>query len=241
MNDELVYGTEPTVRRGVVGWAVVVALGLGMAWGLASVFSGWRLAWLAPVVALAIAWAWRDAAAVRTRGTAMGAAALVLLSCAAAWGSAALVGRQTVTSREMELDPGLVTTAVRDWMFAEGNILDPLEHGALDETEDAENEEDPTDREAAEAIPEVAETEADAAPPLRPEAQVRQRLATMDDAEKKRIVAWYVNKPGGQVARREVTQRAWRWTDAVWVLAGAWLAFRLSGPRASEEDYEDDE
>ncbi|MEM9753162.1 MAG: hypothetical protein AAF916_07225 [Planctomycetota bacterium] len=240
MNDELVYGTEPTFRGGVVGWALVVALGVGIAWGLASIWTGWRLAWAAPLAALVIAYAWREAAAVRTQRTALGAAALLLLSTISAWGCATLVGRQHVSSRELTNEPGLVTNAVRDWMFAEGQIIDPLAatHDDGDQTTgDEESDDRPIEDEA-----DASSGLADGSPPLRPEAQVRKRLANMDDAEKKRIVAWYVNQPGGQAARREATQRAWRWTDLVWVAAGAWLAFRLNGPgRSGDDDWDDDD
>ncbi|MEM7577799.1 MAG: hypothetical protein AAF328_10015 [Planctomycetota bacterium] len=239
MNDELVYGTEPTFRRGVVGWALLVTLGLGMAWGLASVWTGWGLAWVAPLAALVAAWLWREAATVRSTRTAMGAAALLVLSCAAAWGTATMVGRQHVPSRELDLNPGLVTSAVRDWMFAEGQIVDPLAELA---EADAGQAGLATDESEAEGIRTTTETSEAAPTPLRPEAQVRKRLATMDDAEKKRIVAWYVNQPGGQATRREAGQRAWRWTAVVWIAAGAWLAFRLSGPHGTDdEDDEDDE
>ncbi|MEM8781801.1 MAG: hypothetical protein AAGE65_03005 [Planctomycetota bacterium] len=244
MNDELVYGSEPTYRRGVVGWALVIALGLGMAWGLASVFSGWRLAWAAPLVGLAVAWSWRQAAWSPSRGTALGAAALLALSAGVAWGTATMVGRQHVSAGELEQDPGLVTSAAVAWMETKGLLVDPIaELEARRAEAKAQAEEDTPS--AAEPGKDDAETQPPAnasPPPVRPETQARRFLETLGDAEQQEIVAWYVNRPGGQAVRRETARRAWRWTDLIWVLAGTWLVFRLSSgrPDADEDEYDDD-
>ncbi|MEM9753532.1 MAG: hypothetical protein AAF916_09120 [Planctomycetota bacterium] len=257
MNDELVYGSEAALRRNEAIWALVVAIGLGVAWGFASIWTGWRLAWLAPLAGLGLALLWRSAVASPSRGTALGAAGLLVLSSAAAWGTSALVGRQMVSTNELENDPGLVVSAVRDWMFAEGDLVDPIQ---------AQEEAKAAARAAAEAEPSEPETEATPAPTLvipnhdaqpesdteapvassvpptvRVETQVRRRLSEMSDDEKRKIVAWYVNQPGGQDARRTVSDRAWRWIDLLWIVAGMWLAYRFSASASSTDDAYDEE
>ena len=253
MNSEetLVYGSETVYRRGVVGWAVLVAVGVGMVWGLASVFTGWRLAWLAPLVALAIGRAWRDAPWEPTRGTAVWAAALMILSAGLAWGTAALVGRQHITTAELEDDPGLVLNAVRDWMYHRNEIVDLLSETTFDSAGVATEAKLEAFDAAAPAPPQgdLADAinqgpgEPLSAPPMRPEKQVRQRLADMTDAQKQDVVAWYIQQPGGQATRRTASERVWRWSDWIWVAAGAWLAFRRSsgaGVATEDDDAEPD-
>ncbi len=242
MNDELVYGSEPTYRRSAVGWAVLIALGAGMVWGLASVWLNMKLAWLALGVAVVVAMAWRGAAYEPSRKTAVGSAALLLLAAAAAWGTGAMVGRQHISGSELKYDPGLLTSAVRDWMFTQGEIEDPLAEVETDHDADDTDTDDP---DGPPALDEATEDEAeqvqpeDAPPPIRPEAQVRRRIAEMTDAQKREVMAWYVNQPGGQAARRKVAQRAWGLLDYAWIAAGAFLAFRLSCPPRDDEDEDE--
>lgn len=239
MNDELVYGNEPTYNKSAVMWAVLVTLGVGMAWGVASVFTGWRLAWVALGVAVVVAMAWKPAAYEPSIKSAFWAVLLVFLSAGVALGTATMVGKQHISGRELKTDPGLLQSAVRDWMYVNDEITDPLAQvepveEQVQSSEDASNDQGPTDtQDANEQEPPEAEP---APPPIRTEVLVRERIANMDEAGQRDIVAWYVRQPGGQQGRQSAVTRAWRAMDIVWLLASGWIAFRLCAPARDEDD-----
>lgn len=240
MNDELVYGNEPTYNKSAVMWALLVTLGVGMAWGIASVFTGWRLAWAALGVAVVIAMAWKPAAYEPSVKSAVWAVLLVFLSAGVALGTATMVGKQHVSGRELRTDPGLLKSAVRDWMYANDEITDPLavlEQAKLDAQETIDADEPGQDSAETQATEEPQAEPEPAPKPVRTEVLVRERIANMDEAGQRDIVAWYVRQPGGQQGRQSTVTRAWRVMDAVWLLAAGWIAFRLCAP--AREDGEE--
>lgn len=218
MHEELVYGTPSTYRASEVRWAIGAALAAGIVWGLLSVGSGWRLVWLAPLIGAALGWVWRPAAYEPTQKTATWAVALMLLAALLSWATAATIGGRYISGRELTRDPGLVHTATHYWMFTHDQFPKPV----LPSDDNAGFEES---TEVEEVIL-----------PIRTDLLVQQRIAEMDTAAKREVVAWYLAQPGGDAARQSATRHGWRLMDLAWITIACWLALRIASSGIVEED-----
>lgn len=216
MNDTAVSDeamADASVDEDAAGWrSAALVLGLavvaGAAWGGVAAILGYTLAWLAPLLGLAVGVMCRDLqsddsseAAKAKRRTVLVGVALLLLS-----GRVTLVavGGAYVSTREAAADPFLVFEAA----LAQAHAAEAGAPPAADEVGGAE----PPSRTLREA---------------RLQEQAYERVTAMTAGEKRRLVQWYL-AAHERAPDRPASPAVWvTWTDLVWwplaFAAGRWV------------------
>lgn len=197
----------------------VTALGAGFVWGGLEVISGYRLAWLAPLLGVVMGLVLREFIRVPPRRA--GTLALVLTFAALLLGRATVsqLGAHYVSTREVRDDPYLVYGALEARMRAQRSFPAPLQ-ARLDRLVAAAPG-PPGDGEGGEVV--LLGQDLYLA--------VRQRMADMDDAQKRDVVQWWLNEAPGVVPRAARRRLLLALSDALWWGAALALAYWLSQKR----------
>lgn len=200
-------------------WVLLVALAMGMAWGAWVAWTGSKTTWLVVVAALVLVWAWRRAVPDPPDNARWLVLLLTLGTAVAAWGTAALIGRTVVLPRQVEPDSALLPSAAAYYFYAHDELPGQNSNGQTSPTPDDE----PTGSDLNSAA-------------IDDDLWVQEQLLFMSEAQKRKILAWYLEQPGGQAVRQATDSIDFGLTDPLWLIAGCWLAFRLSGPRGDGND-----
>lgn len=214
VSDEVVAGAS--VDEGAAGWrsaALVLGMAIvaGVAWGGVAAILGYTLAWLAPLLGLAVGVMCRDLqqglvdgreASAAKRRTVLVGVALLLLSGRV---TLVMVGGAYVSTREAAADPFLVFEAALAQAHTAG---------------------------AEAPSPTAGETVATEPPPrmlreARLQEQAYERVTAMTAGEKRRLVQWYLGAYE-RAPDRPASPAVWfTWTDLVWwplaFAAGRWV------------------
>lgn len=188
------------------GWLFLGALALGVLWGIASAHFGVRWSWPIVAVGAGMGFAWSRVG----QGSAVWAVGLTAGTYFIAVVAAATMSRYYPSDRMIQQQPAVLQAAVHLWMEEHDEL--PAISGVGLGSDDA----------VGDLGPEII-TAFDV------EQLVKKEMAALSPAMRRTVLAWYHDKAGGRAGNQRIQTFGGRVVGAMWLAAGLWIAWRLSG------------